>query len=482
MAVPFPAVSRPFRLRPPAPPTGAITRSALLARIDERWTHRLVIVVAGPGFGKTSLVAAAMAAAQGDATRRDAWLCCEPADLDPDRLLEGIAVALAVRGAPTLERMCDEVWADAPNEVCLVIDDVHQLPPEGESAHVLRRLVDDLPANGHLVLISRDSVPVPTARLAASGQLIRVQEADLLFTPDELAELARVRGVDQAVLASSTGWPALAELAASAGQDLVAAYLWEEVLAGIGTDRAAGLARLAVAGSADDAVLTAIEGVDTKVDDAVAGVPLVRRAVDGTVSLHPLWGPPLSRILSEAEANRVRRAAAAVHRAAGREEAAVELLVEASAWPEVLEVMRDEALKTSPMPGLARWYRDLPAGHRHAAPARFAAAMDARNRSPLASLPLFEAAAESFRADGDVDGEVAAILQEGIVRWWANDIVGIFGRLDRVQELAALGSRAAAGVDALAQAALSHIVGDSAGVFDALAAAASPSPRRGPQA
>ena len=161
-------------------------------------------------------------------------MCCEPADVAADHLLEGLAAAFGLPSPITPARICEAVWAEAPGAVCLVFDDVHEVPRGSASADVLQQLVDDLPANGHVVLASRDPVPVTTARLATTAELTRIREPDLVFDDDELQAFAEARQIDVAVLGGSGGWPALAELAASVGEDLMAEYLWEEVLADIG--------------------------------------------------------------------------------------------------------------------------------------------------------------------------------------------------------------------------------------------------------
>jgi ATP/maltotriose-dependent transcriptional regulator MalT len=182
-----------------------------------RWDRRLVVVVAGPGFGKTALLVGAMARDVGGSGHRDVWLSCEPADEAADHLTAGLVGALGLTPGASLDGVMDAVWSHAPDEVCLVLDDVHEIPRRSEGAALLQRLLDDLPANAHLVLASRDAVPVRTARLAAAGQLVRISEGDLTLTPGELDAFAHARGVDPSLLASTGGWPALAELLASTG-------------------------------------------------------------------------------------------------------------------------------------------------------------------------------------------------------------------------------------------------------------------------
>lgn len=115
------------------------------------------------------------------------------------------------------------MWARSPREVALVLDDVHQVPAGSDGAGVLARLVAALPGNAHLVLSGREPPPVDLARLEVHGKVARLDASDLAFAGDELADFAVRRGVPGESLARSGGWPALAELAASAAPDVEAA-------------------------------------------------------------------------------------------------------------------------------------------------------------------------------------------------------------------------------------------------------------------
>ncbi len=426
-------------------PEGALTRTRLLERLARRWDHRLVTVVAGPGFGKTALLVAATTAYEGGGGR-DVWLSCEPADEAADNLVGGLAHTFGLQPGADLDAVLDAVWTQAPTDVCIVLDDVHEIPVGSEGAAVLQRLATDMARNGHLVLASRDGVPLAVARIAASGQLIRVTEDDLLFDDDELATFAATHGVEPHLLASTGGWPSLAELTASAKTDLVLDYLWEEVLDRIGAERAVLLARFAAVGGGDDEVASAVVGRSVSVDDVVSSVPLVQRSAEGWAVVHPLWEPALRRLVTDEEAIEVRRRAATVHRARGRMGAAVDLFVEAEAWSHVLAVVRDAGSLTqspvSPSAEFGRWQRALPAALHREPEALLAAGLELQTRVPRESLASFGGAAEGFRARGDVEGELIAISHAGVVRWWLNDAAGLMALYERVGELAAAGSGA----------------------------------------
>jgi ATP/maltotriose-dependent transcriptional regulator MalT/DNA-binding SARP family transcriptional activator len=439
-----------------------------MERLARRWDHRVVTVVAGPGFGKTALLVSATKASMGGGGR-DVWLSCEPADQAADNLVGGLAHAFGLQAGADFDAVLDAVWAQAPTDVCIVLDDVHEIPVGSEGAAILQRLATDMARNGHLVLASRDGVPLTLARVAASRQLIRVTEDDLLFDDDELAAFAASHGVESHLLASTGGWPALAELTASAKTDLVLDYLWEEVLARIGEERAVLLARFAAVRGGDDEVACAVVGRNVSVDDIVSSVPLVQRSTDGWAMVHPLWEPALRRLVTDEEATEARRHAASVHQARGRMGTAVDLFVEAEAWTDVLGVIRAAGSFThspvSPSADFGRWQRALPETMRREPEALLAAGLELQTRAPKESLATFGGAAEGFRARGDVDGELIAISHAGVVRWWLNDAAGLMALYGRVGELAAAGSARAQRIGAVGIAALEHLHGDSDAVL-----------------
>ncbi|HZA88485.1 MAG TPA: hypothetical protein VE466_16575, partial [Acidimicrobiales bacterium] len=145
-------MSRPYRFAPPRPGRPLIRRSRLLQRMHERWDRRVTVLAAGPGFGKSSLLAQAIdenaLAPRGD----DRWLGCGPDDSDPRALADGLATTLGTDlrrlqepGSADPARLgaalAEQVWGKAPREVCLVLDDVHEIPPESPAAGLIASLI-----------------------------------------------------------------------------------------------------------------------------------------------------------------------------------------------------------------------------------------------------------------------------------------------------------------------------------------------------
>ncbi len=482
--VTFPAMPRPFRFEPPAEMAGLLERGSLLQMVARRWHTRVVSVVAGPGFGKTCLLSMAWRMElplRGVQT----WLTCEAADESVEHLRHGVASALGLRPNADTAAILDELWSRAPTPVCLIFDDVHEVSAGSAGAQWLEDFVAEMSANVHVVFASRDAVPVSLARLTAAGQAVRITEADLVFSPAELGEFADRRGVPAVQLVGSGGWPALAELQASAGADLQSDFLWEEVLGGLGHDRGQLLARFAACGGGDDEVAAAVAERNVTVDDIVRGIPLVSRSVDGWASVHPLWHPALRRVLPSTDAQRARSVAAAVHRRRGRFSSAMYLLAEAEAWDDLFDVIVEaeqrSVLGSSPLAStgddsatspheFGRWYRLLPAERRDEPAALLAHGIELQTRDPDHSVSRFRRAADGFRAKGDAQGELAAISREGVIHWWRNDMGAIMELYGRVIELAQAGVERAATLAAVGLAAVAHLGGDSPGVLSALAA------------
>ena len=85
---------RPFRLAPARSARGLVTRPRLLALLGERFDRRLVLVVAGAGFGKSTLLAQAVAENRLDPRGVDVWLSCSPDDAAASQLAAGLLAAL----------------------------------------------------------------------------------------------------------------------------------------------------------------------------------------------------------------------------------------------------------------------------------------------------------------------------------------------------------------------------------------------------
>ena len=203
-----------------------ILRLRLVRLLEGRWDRPVTLLVAGPGFGKTTVLAQAVRANQVAPRGIDVWVSCQAAYEDPvcfaTALLDAMSVDGRARGsgrlaAPGPREIVDALIRRAPLEACLLLDDVHEISPGSPGAALLSEVTRTLPATAHLVLSGREAPGVPLARRAAAGEVIRIGGEELAFTDVEVRALARRLGQDARIAHPLHGWPAMVRLSLAAG-------------------------------------------------------------------------------------------------------------------------------------------------------------------------------------------------------------------------------------------------------------------------
>ena len=219
-----------------------VARPHLTERLRGGLSGKLTLVCAPAGFGKSTLLSAALAAPFSN-ERSAAWLSLDPDDNDPARFWRYFITAidqlqadsgessLALLGSPqappietVLTNLINEL-AVLPAVSVLVLDDYHAI--ESRAIHTaLAFFIDHLPPRMHLAIATRADPPVPLARLRARGELSEVRADDLRFTSEEAGTfLKQVMGLHIppehiAELEERTeGWVAGLQLAALAMRD-----------------------------------------------------------------------------------------------------------------------------------------------------------------------------------------------------------------------------------------------------------------------
>jgi DNA-binding SARP family transcriptional activator len=181
--------------------------------------HRVVVVSATAGAGKTTAVAAAVARLD----LRVAWLSVDRTDAAPGRLLTYLEAALARCSASAAGVATEALAAGIPHAeaagllaeaadgepVVLVLDDLERLEDSAPAWVVIEALIRYAPSSLRIVLVSRREMPtglcaLPTVGIAAIG------ETELAFTPSEagaaLASVGKSEVDPVAAVEATGGW------------------------------------------------------------------------------------------------------------------------------------------------------------------------------------------------------------------------------------------------------------------------------------
>ena len=276
------------KLRAPQLRGRAVPRKALIELLEESDTAPVVSLSAGPGWGKTTLLAQWRARSR----RPFAWVSIDENDNDPIVLLTYVAAALnrvsqldasvfyalgaSIEG-PVVARVAAAL-ATMDDAVVLVLDDLHFLHNPRCLAAVAE-LTRHVPEGSQLVLSARGRLELPLGALRARGLAVEIGDDELRLDEAEAHQLLSAAGLDltPAEVAELTehteGWCAglyLAALSAKRngatgairvrGDDrFVAEYLRSEVLSRLPHDELRFLTGTAVlermSGSLCDAVL-----------------------------------------------------------------------------------------------------------------------------------------------------------------------------------------------------------------------------------
>ncbi len=195
------------KLSPPHARTALVARPHLLARLDASLDHAaLTLVSAPPGFGKTTLLAEWLTSTKNSRSDapRVAWFSLDEGDNDPSRFWRYVIAAcqhiqeaigatslslLQSPERPTLESIVTLLINDIAscnNKCILVLEDYHLISSEYVHTSVLF-LLEHLPANLHVIIVTRSDPPFPLGRLRARNALTEVRTASLRFSSTETA-------------------------------------------------------------------------------------------------------------------------------------------------------------------------------------------------------------------------------------------------------------------------------------------------------
>ncbi len=229
----------------PPPHPNLVSRPRLVQQLESGLAlgHRLTLVSAPAGFGKTMLLAEWLEQYSGHV----AWLSLDQQDSDPSHFfayfiaaLETIAPKIAVNTRAwiqsqqtltlkaVLTQLINQLVPVTSNKeskqgILLVLDDYHMIANAAvhDALAFLLETMPPPPVGLHLVIATRADPSLPLPRLRARSQLTEIRAADLRFTQEETAAfLNQVMHLslserDIATLEKRTeGWVASLQLAA----------------------------------------------------------------------------------------------------------------------------------------------------------------------------------------------------------------------------------------------------------------------------
>lgn len=189
------------QLLPPAEAGALLPRERLTRLAGQITQHRVSLLLASAGFGKTSLMCQWYQHLK-ENDQASAWLSIDPLGVSPVDLLAYLGLALAEvlpAAAPALEAAVESrryqnaeallstlinQLLDSRKQVVVFIDDLHFLPDD--SIAQLARLIELAPPELHLVLASRTLTELGLAAVRAQGQLLKITIDDLRFTTEEI--------------------------------------------------------------------------------------------------------------------------------------------------------------------------------------------------------------------------------------------------------------------------------------------------------
>ena len=247
-----------------------IPRTQLAERIADGLDSGNVVLTAGAGFGKTTILEQAL---EGSSTPV-AWVSCSDRERGPgilvtaiidavSRVAPGTTDALAERLAAGIEpidppaamgELASELSRLLVEPLVLVIDDAEQLDGADKSLRLISAMLRAQVPRLHVAISTRRVLDLKVARLRAAGLLLELGAADLVFDASECERALALRtGTDPSqahvedVMRATEGWPlGVGLVAVQAGQGdghdagprpvspsstpQVRAYLSEEIL------------------------------------------------------------------------------------------------------------------------------------------------------------------------------------------------------------------------------------------------------------
>jgi len=218
------------KIVPPRRRVGLLRRPRLLDFLHENVNRKLLLVSAGAGYGKTSL----LIDFQQDTELTTTWYSMDASDADPWTFATHLVASLgeafpplapdldglipgetsgAVEPQVVLQQLVNLVQAKVPEYFVILIDDFQYADPSPAIQELVTWFLDHMPDNCSMILASRSVPDLPYLKLAARQEIAGLGGQELAFAPEEIRDyLALNHNLDlpleeaQRLFEESEGW------------------------------------------------------------------------------------------------------------------------------------------------------------------------------------------------------------------------------------------------------------------------------------
>ncbi|MBK8137269.1 MAG: hypothetical protein IPK52_15820 [Chloroflexi bacterium] len=183
---------------PPLRPSH-VQRVDLVQKLDKLQEHKLALIVASAGYGKTTLLSEWIAQSE----LKVVWFSIDAGDNEPIRFWDYVVAAIQTAfpqiGEKTLTLLHEpqplpietiistliNELSSLPDLLTIVLDDYHVV--ETPAIHDgVAFLVEHMPPQLRLIMTTRSDPPLPVARMRVRGQLLELRSVDLRFSPPQI--------------------------------------------------------------------------------------------------------------------------------------------------------------------------------------------------------------------------------------------------------------------------------------------------------
>ncbi|MEO8608795.1 MAG: tetratricopeptide repeat protein [Chloroflexota bacterium] len=215
-----------FKQNIPQLPELIIDRVRLLEKVQSATQRKLTLIIAPPGYGKTTLVAQFVRST----TLPVVWHSVQERERDVPNLLEHSIQALSeiIPVSKTLTgeagnkksstasavSLTEYLSSNLKTSIVYVMDDFHRLITSSASEIWLRTFLAGIPSTCHLILIGRTATSLPIVEMIAHREVEAIGQEDLRFTFQEVNDLTEKMGNKlsskdvQKIISRLNGWPA----------------------------------------------------------------------------------------------------------------------------------------------------------------------------------------------------------------------------------------------------------------------------------